>query len=131
MQYKAPKLFYICSPYTHKEKWKEYERYQTVTKFSIELFLKGYHVFSPISYNAPWLEYTTKLDGQWKLWESFDKNFVSRCDALIVLMMDGWGDSIGIKAEVEFAKTLNKPVFYLTLEQVLNNDLKELEDYCS
>ena len=38
---------------------------------------------------------------------------MSRCDELWCLTLDGWDKSVGVRAEVELARTLGKPVALL------------------
>lgn len=114
-------LYYLASPYSHKERDVMDQRAEAVTKAAVELLNQGVFVFAPIAYNAPWEKYN--LPGDWNFWQEFDKAFVSRMDAVVVLQLDGWDRSTGVTAEIEFAKQMNIPVYYLTLEQISNGDL--------
>lgn len=115
-------IYYLASPYTHADSVVKKARAEQATEAAVKLLHLGIFVFAPIPYNEPWEKYN--LPGDWAFWCEFDKSFVERCDGgLIVLMLDGWDKSTGVTAEIEFAKSLNLPIFYATLEQIENGDL--------
>ena len=49
----------------------------------------------------------------WPFWERFDREHLRRCDELVVLMLDGWGESVGVAAEIRIAAELGKPVRHI------------------
>lgn len=114
-------LYYLASPYSHKEPEVMANRAEVVTKAAVDLLNQGVFVFAPIAYNAPWEKYN--LPGDWNFWQEFDKAFVSRMDAVVVLQLDGWDKSVGVKHEIEFANQNSIPVYYLTLEQIAAGEL--------
>ena len=121
-------LLYLASPFTHKSRKVRRERIKAAAKASALLLKQNIMVLSPIALDGPWHEDYT-LPCEWKFWESFDKNILERCDALLVLTIDGWDKSVGIKSEIEYAYELNMPIFYVTMEQIEIGDLKILNDY--
>lgn len=119
-------LYYLASPYSHPDPKVKKHRAELVTESAVDLLHHGIFVFAPIAYNEPWEKYN--LPGDWNFWCEFDKTFVSRCDGgVIVLMIDGWDKSIGVTAEIEFAKSRGLPVFYATMEQIKSGDLSFLK----
>lgn len=124
MKYTKP-IYYLASPYTHKDPSIKKARAEAATEAAVKLLHLGVFVFAPIPYNEPWEKYN--LPGDWAFWCEFDKSFVERCDGgIIVLMIDGWDKSTGVTAEIEFAKQLDKPIFYATMEQIEKGDLSFL-----
>ena len=114
-------IYYLASPYTHKDAHVRKLRTELATEAAVKLLHLGIFVFAPIPYNEPWEKYN--LPGDWSFWADFDKSFVERCDGgLIVLMLDGWDKSTGITAEIEFAKSINLPIYYTSLEQITDGD---------
>lgn len=108
------KLYYLASPYTHKHKKIKKVRADLATEAAVKLFKdEQVYTFSPIGYNSHWETYM--LPGDWNFWESFDKCFIDHCDAVIVLMLDGWDVSVGVTAEIQYAKELNKEILYLNV----------------
>jgi len=86
-------------------------------------------MFSPIAYNVPMEQFNLPTD--WNFWQDYDKAFVKRCDILAVLQIDGWDKSIGVAAEVEYARSLGMNIVYITPEQIANNDLDHLKRVAS
>lgn len=113
---RTKKIYYLASPYTHKSPEKKKWRAKKVTEAAIALLKNGIYTFAPIAYNAPWER--KDLPGDWSFWEKFDKAFIERFDGIIVLQLAGWDTSIGVTAEIEYAKELGLPVFYLPPELV-------------
>lgn len=119
------KLYYLASPYSHKDPSVKKMRAEAVTESAVALLRHGVFVFAPISYNEPWEKYS--LPSDWGFWEVFDKTFVERCDGgVIVLMLDGWDKSVGVTAEIEYARSLGLPVYFATEEQIKTGDLSFL-----
>lgn len=119
---KTKPIYYLASPYSHKDKSVQKKRAEDATEVAVKLLHHDIFVFAPIPYNEPWEKYN--LPGDWGFWTDFDKSFVHRCDGgLIVLMLDGWDKSVGVTAEIEFAKQLNRPIYYATKEQIMEGDL--------
>ncbi len=125
MASKYSHLYYLASPYSHTDRSVMEKRAEQATKAAVDLLNKGIFVFAPIPYNAPWEKYN--LPFQWDFWAEFDKAFVSRMDAVVVLQLEGWDKSVGVAAEVEFAKENCIPVYYLSLEQIASGDLDHLD----
>jgi hypothetical protein len=119
------KLYYLASPYSHPDPVVKKNRAEIVTESAVDLLHLGVFVFAPIAYNEPWEKYN--LPGDWQFWQDFDKTFVARCDGgIIVLMIDGWDKSVGVTAEIEFAKSIGLPVYYATPEQIKSGNLSFL-----
>jgi hypothetical protein len=47
------------------------------------------------------------------LWIGYDLKILRDCDALIVVKLDGWENSAGVKAEMDEARSLGIPIIYL------------------
>jgi hypothetical protein len=59
---------------------------------------------------APYMHKTTT---SFKSWAKRDLTYLSKCDELWVVTMKGWKESIGVKAEINFAKEHNMPIKYI------------------
>jgi hypothetical protein len=125
MNKKPGTLYYLASPYTHKNPVIKKQRADVATKAAVDLLKNGIFCFAPIPYNAPWENYN--LPGDWGFWEKFDKTFISRCDAVLVLTIDGWKESIGVQAEIEYAKENDIPVLFITPEEIESGKVLNLE----
>ncbi len=50
------------------------------------------------------------------------------CDKVVVLMIDGWKESVGVQAEIAIARELGKPVSFLTPDRRIDtNDAQPVE----
>lgn len=109
-------IIYLATPYSHKEAYVKHQRFLDVTKVSA-MILKQFRQpnFSPISQSHYQAE-IGGLKGTWDFWRLVDIEFLKRCDELWVLTLDGWETSIGVTAEVAYAKRNNIPVKYLSFD---------------
>lgn len=105
-------LIFISSPYTHKDTQITEDRVIMVSKFSAKLVSEGYVAISPIVYGHTLLKFHD-MPSDWQFWKNYCETFILKCDKVIVLKLDGWEDSTGVKGEIEFAKLHNIPVEYV------------------
>ena len=120
-------LYYLASPYTHKDRSVMDQRFHAVMKAAVDLMLDGHYVFSPISYNAPMEIHDLPTD--WGFWQDYDKAFIERCDALLVYTIDGHKESVGVNAEIEFANEIGKPVFFISPEEIQSGNFSTLTEF--
>src|SRR6056297_2606798 len=113
---------YLASPYSLKVKSKEIglsrpdysdddkrirqERFEKVNDAAGKLMQAGFAIISPISQSHP-IALQCNLGGKFDYWADIDYNIILRCDMVIVLCIDGWKDSEGVKKEITFAKKHN------------------------
>ena len=114
MQYK---LVYLASPYTHPDAKVREERFKAAQDAATRLLKKGVFAFSPIAYNHP-MHLDFNLPTDWNFWKPYDIAFLERCSEVLVLQLDGWDQSVGVAAEVEFARETGIPVNYTKLEEL-------------
>lgn len=116
------KMIYLASPYTFKgpnitkaqRKYVQEIRYEQITRIAGLLIDKWQYAFIlPITMSHSTAKYMKKRDGEFKFWENIDLTYISRCDELWVVTMDGWGDSIGVQAEIMFANEKGIKVRYV------------------
>lgn len=88
------------------------ERYNVVMKKVSELMAQNVHVFSPILH-CHVLSNTYKLPKDFDYWKKLDEDYISHCDAVCVLKMEGWERSQGISEEIKYANQNGIPVEYL------------------
>jgi len=117
-------LVYLATPYSHKEPFVRHERFEKVNEVAARLMEDGYAVFSPISHSHPIEQHMTADQQSWEFWERQDVPILKACDQLFVLMLDGWKESVGVRAEIEKANELNLPIFYLDPEKYLGQSTR-------
>ena len=102
-------MIYIASPYTHADPAVRHQRFENVCRYVAERMLQGAVVYSPICHSHPITE-RFNLPVTWEFWAHFDRSMIQRADALEVLMLDGWCRSVGVTAEINFARGLGLPI---------------------
>ena len=114
-------LVFISSPYSHKDPEVMELNYELVSKFVLKLINSGVNATSPIAYGHPLVK-LGKLPSSWEFWEEFCLSFLERSSKMIVYKIPGWENSIGMKAEIEFAEKNNIPIEYV--EYVIRDSSK-------
>jgi hypothetical protein len=72
-------------------------------------------VFSPIVHSHPLVAFD--MPTGWDFWEPIDRAYLARCDEVVVLMLDGWQHSAGVREEIALARGLGKPVRFLDVDE--------------
>jgi len=81
---------------------------------------QGYVVYSPISHTDRISKYLPKeTHCSWDFWREPSLAFVSWAHRVIQLMIPGWKESIGCKAEREYAYKIGLPVNFMTPEEIV------------
>ena len=68
-------------------------------------------MYSPIVHGHPLVRFGLPTD--WAFWQRFDTECLRRCNEMVVLQIDGWRESEGVRAEIELASAMGKRVSYL------------------
>jgi len=106
-------ISYMAQPYSINSTPEIRERrYKYAVKMVAKLLNEGYNVFSPIlNSHEPSVQHS--LPCTWDFWAKIDKEYIAVCGEVIVLMMDEWEQSVGLAAEVEYAKAIGLPIKYV------------------
>jgi hypothetical protein len=99
---------YLAIPYSHSSSLVREYRFQQANTASAALIDKGYTVFSPISHGHP-INLIKKLDVDWI---AFDLKILNLCKMVVVVTINGWEESKGIKEELKFAQEKGKRIIY-------------------
>lgn len=108
-------IAYLASPYSHPDLDIREERYRAACRAAAALLLAGRPVFSPIAHSHPLVDYGLPAD--WSFWRRHDRELLARCDEVLVLMLAGWRESVGVREEIRIARELGKPVRFLAPEE--------------
>ena len=106
-------LIYLSIPYSHDNKEVELERFHIANRVTANLMREGHVVFSQISHSHS-IAQNNDLPTDWEYWDKSCKTFLLRCDKMIVVQIEGWDESTGVKGEMEIAKENNIPIEYYT-----------------
>lgn len=126
-------MVYVASPFTYKTKIPlvrtimEFIRFLHVSYIGarLENLMPDYAFILPITTSyvtqklAKIVSFFTlgrvpALGGEWASWERTDKTYLTKCDLLIVIMMDKWDQSVGVQAEIKFFQSLKRPIIYMS-----------------
>ncbi|MEX0718072.1 MAG: DUF1937 family protein [Planctomycetaceae bacterium] len=104
-------MIYLAAPYSDSDPSVREQRFDAVCRAVAALKRSGIAVFAPIIHGRPLVAHGLPTD--WSCWESFDREFLAGCDELVVLMLDGWRNSRGVREEIRMAGDLGKAVRFL------------------
>ena len=106
-------LLYLCSPYSNPDPSVRQARFDAACRAAADLIREGKIIFSPVAHSHALCQYDLPLD--WEFWQQLDRRFLEACDEVVVLILDGWRESVGIQAEMAIAHALGKPVSFLSV----------------
>lgn len=111
----SKRIIYVACPYTDPDRMVRERRFQIATEAAAALIKEGHIVFSPITMTHP-ID-VVLAGGMGTLgsdyWVAFDEAFMDMCAEMVVLQVDGWDRSSGIRREIEYFDRQNKPVRYI------------------
>lgn len=102
-------MIYLASPYSHKSPAVVERRVELTGRVATDLVLRGLFVYSPIiHWHGLCLQYELPSDAEY--WSAFNTNMIRRAEAMYVITIDGWKESIGVRGEISLAKQLGIPL---------------------
>ena len=102
---------YLASPYSHPAEDVRERRAVEASIAAGRLMERGLLVFAPISMGHAINKVTPRLPTDYKYWQALCEWQISNCDAVVVLTLHGWKASVGVMAEVAYAKANGKQLF--------------------
>ena len=122
-------MIYIACPYNHADPNVREFRFKAVSTYAGSLMLNGSKVFSPISHSHPIHVNTPNgLPKTWEFWRIHDLHMLAKCSILHVYKLQGWLESVGVGAEIEFACDLRIPITFINPYSVRLPVLREDAD---
>ena len=103
-------LIYLASPYTSAFSYVMSARYHNTVRATAALVKAGYLVFSPIVHSVPLVE-CGEMGTEWSDWAEYDLKMIDRSDAVAVLKLTGWRESVGVTAEIKHAKAMGLKLY--------------------
>ncbi len=105
-------MIYLASPYSHPDSAIRQQRFEAACRAAAALVQAGKTVFSPVVCSHCLCHFD--LPSDWRFWQRHDRCHLEACTEVAVLMIDGWRESDGVKAEIAIARELGKPVTFLS-----------------
>ena len=103
-------LIYLAAPYSDSDFEYEWQRYDVNKVITANMILAGDLVYSPILHSHHLGNLSAMMNDY--DWYAFDLRMLRKCDKLVVLMLDGWRESKGVKLEIAEAQRLGMPIEY-------------------
>jgi hypothetical protein len=97
-------MIYLACPYSGPPEVVK-QRMEVFCKTVAKLTRDGYLVVSPLFMHFV-LPFDPTLGDDWKSWQRYSEELLSRCDKLCILCLDGWEESKGIQGEIICAESL-------------------------
>jgi hypothetical protein len=105
-------VIYLASPYNHPDPAVRHDRFVRVAKAAAKLIANGEVVYCAITHTHP-IEKYGNLPVGWSYWQALDEFYLDLANKLVIVKIDGYDRSEGIKAETARALALGKPVEYM------------------
>jgi hypothetical protein len=106
-------LIYLASPYSHADPAIKQQRVFAIARVAGDLINQGCLVFSPIAHGETIVLNNPGFGDDWARWQLVSRGMIAKCDEFWVVMIDGWNESNGVRAEIAIAHELGKPVQFL------------------
>jgi len=110
-------LVYLAAPYSDKDKAVVEARMVLFCKVDAELSRKGIFTVSPLLKHLV-LQHSI-LPSDWEYWRDYSISLLTKCDYMIVIMMDGWKESVGVQDEIKLCNLFDVPIKYINPEDIL------------
>jgi|SRR6516225_6141863 hypothetical protein len=101
-------MIYLACPYSHADLGVREHRFREACRATAALIRAGHVVFCPVVHFHALVDYGLPTD--WQSWERIDREFLRRCDEVVLLKPDGWEQSEGVRAEDRVAQEFGLPV---------------------
>lgn len=107
-------MIYLAAPYTHPDSDVVTQRMALFSIIDAKLAKQGLFTVSPLSKH--FIKMYTDIPLTWDFWKEYSEKLMEKCDALYVIMLDGWEESEGVQGEIEMAKKMSKEIKYLDVK---------------
>lgn len=104
--------YYLATPYTKYPRGLD-AAYAEACGHAAWLISKGVPVFSPIAHTHGIAEQSDVDAKDGNYWLKADEPFMANAKGIIVVKMEGWDESAGVKHEIEYFQREGRPIVYL------------------
>jgi hypothetical protein len=103
---------FVSVPYNHPRQDMIDFRLEMLDQYLMELINKDFTPYSTVQAMLP-LAAKFDLSTDYDYWKRHCSRMIAASDALHVLMLPGWRDSVGVRDEIETALLIGIPVSYI------------------
>lgn len=116
------KAVYLASPYSSPIFGVAEKRFESILDAVAKFQTMGEMVYSPVAHCHPVaMKHTLPTD--FAFWQHLNRVFIAKLDEVWILALDGWEHSAGIRGEVEYARSIGKPVWVVDPESLTREPL--------
>jgi hypothetical protein len=108
-------MIYLASPYSHTDRLIMKTRFLLAQQATAAMLSRREFVYSPIVHCHE-LTSQYSLPTDFDFWKAYNFDMLRRADKFVVLKIDGWEESKGVKAEAELAMLLDLPRGFIDAE---------------
>lgn len=112
-----PGFVYLGSPYSLYRTGHNAAAYE-VAVATVRLMQRGLRVYSPIAHGH-FVSKHGDLPQTWAFWKEQCQPMIDAASSLVVLLMHGWQDSVGLAYEIEAFAAAGKPIVYVEPESLV------------
>lgn len=110
-------LWYLASPYSRYVGGTE-NAFREAAEATAALVRAGYKVFSPIVHSHV-VAHAGRFDPlDCAMWLEQDEPFMKAAAGIVVLMLEGWQESVGVSHEIERFAQMDKPIVLMVPGEV-------------
>lgn len=108
-------MIYLASPYSSPDPIIMKTRFLLAEQVTAQLMEEGHFIYSPIVHCHAMAE-RYALPKDFAFWRDYNIDMIRRADALYVLTITGWKESVGVTGEIGFAKHAGLEIKYVNEE---------------
>lgn len=105
-------MIYIAGPYSNPPELRKL-RFEQLSRAAAEYVRAGHYVYCGIAHAHPIDLHLQDLQLTSDFWCALDRRFMAVCDRCVVIQLDGWECSSGVKQEVAWFKERSRPVEFV------------------
>ncbi|MBS7697868.1 MULTISPECIES: DUF1937 family protein [unclassified Chelatococcus] len=108
----APGFIYLATPYSKYAAGLDAAAAEA-SRIAARLMARGFRVLSPIAHSHAVSEAGNLDKMHPELWAYQDGPLLDAAAAVVVVLMPGWAESAGVRAEIDIARKQRKPIVFL------------------
>lgn len=112
-QLRSYNMVYVATPFSKFEDGTA-AAYEAACEVTGDLLRFDIKAFSPIAHSYGIAKYANIDSMDHRFWMRADKPFMEKSDALLVVQLKGWDESIGVGMEIKHFRDAGKPIHFVS-----------------
>lgn len=125
-------LAYVAGPYTARLEDGSEDHARTAERMRIFCLCVGAMMGLGIKSASPLMMHLvrqhTALPGDWAYWGDYSMVMLKKCDVMVVLKIEGWEQSTGVKEEMLIAAENDVPIIFVDPAELLGDKIENTDD---